>query len=66
MVTKKKSNIRFDGRFINCSTMAICTGKIGNKSEEGLEDEVVGIHLGKFREVVIQDNTGVSAPGFPS
>lgn len=35
-------------------------------SEEGLEDEVVGIHLGKFSEVVIQEDTGVSAPGFPS
>lgn len=46
--------------------MSICTGKIASKSEEGLEDEVVGIHLGKLSEVVIQEDTGVSAPRFPS
>lgn len=45
--------------------MAICTGKIASKSEEGLEDEVVGIQPGKFSEVVIQEGTGDSAPGFP-
>lgn len=66
MVRQNESNRRFHGIFINCPTMAICTGKFASESEEGLEDEVVGIHLVKFSEVVIQEGNGVSAPGFPS
>lgn len=45
--------------------MAICTGEIASKSEEGLEDEVWEIKLGRFSKAVIQEDTGV-APGFPS
>lgn len=46
--------------------MAICIGKIASKSQEGLEDEILGIHLGQFSEVVIQEEMGVSASGFLS